>query len=203
MKLHEYQAKEILSRYGIVIPQGILVSTPQEAGNATKELGGSAVLKAQVHAGGRGKSGGIKLVQSVEEAEGEAQTLLGQNLVTHQSGPQGVPVNSLLVEELADIQRELYLALTIDRGFGGPVLIGSPSGGINIEEVAASNPESIYTEPIEPVLGLMPYQTRRLAARLGLEPDLSRPAAQVMSLLYRIFTDNDCTLIEINPLIIT
>ncbi len=203
MKLHEYQAKEILSRYGIVIPRGILVSTPQEAREATKELGGAAVLKAQVHAGGRGKAGGIKLVRSVAEAAREAQALLGQNLVTHQSGPQGVPVNSLLVEELADIQRELYLALTIDREFGGPVLIGSPSGGMDIEEVAASSPESIHTEPIEPVLGLMPYQTRRLAARLGLEPELSRPAAQVMNRLYRIFTDNDCSLIEINPLIIT
>ena len=191
MKLHEYQAKEILSRYGIVIPRGILLSTPQEAGKATEELGGAAVLKAQVHAGGRGKAGGIKLVHSVAEAEREAQALLGQNLVTHQSGPQGVPVNSLLVEELEDIQRELYLALTIDREFGGPVLIGSPSGGMEIEEVAASSPENIHTEPIEPVLGLMPYQTRRLAARLGLEPELSRPAAQVMNLLYRIFTEND------------
>ena len=203
MKLHEYQAKEILSKYGIVIPRGILVSTPGEAGQATEDLGGAAVLKAQVHTGGRGKAGGVKLVRSVAEAQLEAQALLGRNLVTHQSGPQGVPINSLLVEELTDIQRELYLALTIDREFGGPVLIGSPSGGMEIEEVAASSPESIHAERIEPVLGLMPYQTRRLAARLQLEPELGRPAAQVMNLLYRIFTDNDCSLIEINPLIIT
>ena len=203
MKLHEYQAKEIFSKYGIAIPRGILVSTPQEAGKATGELGGAAVLKAQVHAGGRGKAGGVKLVRSIAEAEQEAQILLGHNLVTPQSGPQGAPVNSLLVEELADIQQELYLALTIDRGFGGPVLIGSSSGGMEIEEVAASSPESIHTEAIEPVLGLMPYQTRRLAARLGLEPQLSRPIAQVMNLLYQIFTENDCSLIEINPLIVT
>ena len=203
MKLHEYQAKEIFATYGILVPRGILVSTPQEAGKATEELGGAAALKAQVHAGGRGMAGGVKLVRSVAEAQREAQTLLGQNLVTHQSGPQGVPVNSLLVEELADIQQELYLGLTIDRGFAGPVLIGSSSGGMEIEEVAASSPESVHTEPIEPVLGLMPYQTRRMAALLGLEPELSRPAARVMDLLYQIFTEKDCSLIEINPLIIT
>ena len=203
MKLHEYQAKEIFARYGIAVPRSILANTPQEARQATEELGGQAVVKAQVHAGGRGKAGGIKVVRSPEEAEQTAQAFLGQNLVTHQTDAQGVPVNSVLIEELADIRRELYVALTIDRGFRGPVMIVSAAGGMDIEEVAATNPQDIHTEPIEPVLGLMPYQTRRLTSRLGLEPAQARPAAQALNALYRIFTENDCSLVEINPLIIT
>ena len=203
MKLHEHQAKEIFARYGIAVPRGIVANTPQEARRATEELGGQAVVKAQVHAGGRGKAGGIKVVRSPEEAEQTAQDFLGKNLVTHQTDAQGVPVNSVLVEELADIQRELYVALTIDRGFRGPVMIVSAAGGMDIEEVAANNPQDIHTEPIEPVLGLMPYQTRRLTARLNLEPAQARPATQVLNALYRIFTENDCSLVEINPLIIT
>ncbi len=203
MKLHEHQAKEIFARYGIAVPWGIVANTPQEARRATEELGGQAVVKAQVHAGGRGKAGGIKVVRSPEEAEQTAQDFLGKNLVTHQTDAQGVPVNSVLVEELADIQRELYVALTIDRGFRGPVMIVSAAGGMDIEEVAATNPQDIHTEPIEPVLGLMPYQTRRLTARLNLEPAQARPATQVLNALYRIFTENDCSLVEINPLIIT
>jgi succinyl-CoA synthetase beta subunit len=203
MKLHEYQAKEIFSRYGIPIPRGKLATTPQEAREATQDMGGQGVLKAQVHAGGRGKAGGVKVVRSPEEAEQTAQTMLGQNLVTHQTDAQGVPVNSVLVEELADIKKEMYIALTIDRGHRGPVMIVSASGGMDIEEVAATSPEAIYTEPIEPVLGLMPFQTRRLARVLGLNPSVARPASQVMNALYRIFTENDCSLVEINPLIIT
>jgi succinyl-CoA synthetase beta subunit len=203
MKLHEYQAKEIFSRYGIPIPSGKLVSSPQEARNATREMGGQAVLKAQVHAGGRGKAGGVKVVRSPEEAEQTAQTMLVRNLVTHQTDAQGVPVNSVLVEELADIKKELYVALTIDRCHRGPVMIVSAAGGMDIEEVAATRPEDIHTEPIEPVLGLMPFQTRRLARVLGLDPSVARPASQVMNILYRIFTENDCSLVEINPLIIT
>jgi succinyl-CoA synthetase beta subunit len=203
MKLHEYQAKEIFPRYGIAIPRGRVVSTPQEARRATEELGGQAVLKAQVHAGGRGKAGGVKVVRSPDEAEQTAQRLLGQNLVTHQTDSRGVPVNSVLVEELADIKKELYLAITIDRGVRGPVMVASASGGTDIEEVAAASPGYIHSEPIEPVLGLMPFQTRRLAKKLGLEPSVARPAAQVMNALYRIFTENDSSLVEINPLIIT
>lgn len=203
MKLHEHQAKEIFSRYGIPIPRGKLATTPQEARAATQDMGGQGVLKAQVHAGGRGKAGGVKVVRSPEEAEQTAQTMLGQNLVTHQTDAQGVPVNSVLVEELADIKKEMYVALTIDRGHRGPVMIVSASGGMEIEEVAATSPEAIYTEPIEPVLGLMPFQTRRLARVLGLDPSVARPASQVMNALYRIFTENDCSLVEINPLIIT
>lgn len=203
MKLHEYQAKEIFSRYGIPTPTFVVVSTPAEARQAAEDLGGQAVLKAQVHAGGRGKAGGVKVVHSPEEAEREAQSLLGRNLVTLQTDPRGVPVHSLMVEELVDIRRELYLGLTIDRGFGGPVIVASSSGGVEIEEVAAGSPESIYTEPVEPVLGLMAFQARRLAARLKLEPSVARPAIRVMEALYRVFTENDCTLVEINPLVVT
>ena len=203
MKLHEYQAKEVFARYGIPVPRGSVAATAEEARQAAADLGGQAVVKAQVHAGGRGKAGGIKVVRSPEEAEQTAREFLGQNLVTHQTDARGVPVNSVLVEELADIRRELYVALTIDRGFRGPVLLVSAAGGMDIEEVAATNPQDIHTEPIEPVLGLMPYQTRRLAARLNLEPAQTRPAIQVLNALYRIFTENDCSLVEINPLIIT
>ena len=203
MKLHEYQAKEIFARYGIATPPGQVVTTAAAARQATADLGGQAVVKSQVHAGGRGKAGGIKVVHSPEEAEQVAQAFLGQRLVTHQTDAQGVPINSVLIEGLADIRRELYVALTIDRGHRGPVLIVSAAGGMDIEEVAATRPEDIHTEPIEPVLGLMPYQTRRLTARLNLEPSQARPAAQVLNALYRIFTENDCSLVEINPLIIT
>ncbi|MSQ06840.1 MAG: ADP-forming succinate--CoA ligase subunit beta [Dehalococcoidia bacterium] len=203
MKIHEYQAKEIFARYGIAVPKGSVVTTAQEARQATATLGGKAVLKAQVHAGGRGKAGGVKVVRTAAEAERTARSLLGTNLVTHQTDARGVPVRSLLVEELADIKQELYLAITIDRGFRGPVMLASASGGMEIEEVAASRPQDIHTEPIEPVLGLMPYQTRRVIARLKLAPPLHRPAAQLMTALYRIFTECDCSLVEINPLIVT
>ena len=203
MKLHEYQAKAIFARYGIEIPRGIVANTPEEAGNATREMGGQAVVKAQVHAGGRGQAGGIQVVRSPEEAEEVAHGFIGRNLVTRQTDAQGVPINSVLVEELADIKQELYVALTIDRGFRGPVMIASAAGGMDIEEVAATNPENIHTEPIEPVLGLMPYQARRVVARLGLEGSQVRPASQALNALYRIFTENDCSLVEINPLIIT
>jgi succinyl-CoA synthetase beta subunit len=200
MKLHEYQAKQLFARYGIPIPRGKLASTPEEALEAAREMGGQGVVKAQVHAGGRGLAGGVKVVRSPEEAEEVARSLLGRNLVTHQTDSAGVPVNTVLVEELADISREIYLAITVDRVFRGPVLLGSASGGMDIEEVAASRPEDIHSEPIEPVLGLMPYQSRRLAARLGLEPSA---AARIMGAVYRIFTESDCSLVEINPLIVT
>ena len=203
MKLHEFQAKNIFVEYGITVPRGVVVKTPEEASKATQDFGGSAVIKAQVHAGGRGKAGGVQLVRSSEEAKETALNLLGRNLVTHQTDGDGVPVNSLLVEELADIDKELYIGLTIDRDFGGTVLIGSPYGGMEIEEVAADSPEHIHTESIEPVIGLMSYQTRRLSTKLGLDQDKARATSKVMDILYRIFTENDCSLIEINPLIIT
>ena len=203
MKLQEFQAKQIFAEYGITVPRGVVVKTPDEACKAVQDFGGSAVIKAQVHAGGRGKAGGVQLVRSSQEAEETALNLLGKNLVTHQTDGEGVPVNLLLVEELADIDKELYVGLTIDRDFGGTVLIGRPYGGIEIEEVAANNPEHIHTEPIEPVIGLMSYQTRRLGTKLGLDQNKARATSKVMDILYRIFTENDCSLIEINPLIIT
>ena len=181
------------------MPRAILANTPEEARDATRNLGGQAVVKAQVHAGGRGQAGGIKVVRSPEEAEEVARDFIGRNLVTRQTDAQGVPINSVLVEELADIGKELYVALTIDRGFRGPVMIASASGGMDIEEVAATSPEDIHTEPIEPVLGLMPYQARRVVSRLGLEAAQVRPATQVLNALYRIFSENDCSLVEINP----
>ena len=203
MKLHEYQAKEIFSRYGIPIPRGLLVNSPQEAQEATASMGGRAVIKAQVHAGGRGKAGGVKVAQTPEEAAQTAQAMLGRNLVTNQTAAEGVPINSVLVEELADISQELYAAITIDRVHRGPVMIVCAAGGMDIEEVSETRPQDIHAEPIDPGLGLMPFQARRLAERLGIEGPSARPAAQILTSLYRVFVDHDCSLVEINPLIIT
>ena len=203
MKLHEYQAKEIFSRYGIPIPRGLLANSPQETREATASMGGRAVIKAQVHAGGRGKAGGVKVAQTPEEAAETAQAMLGRNLVTNQTAAEGVPINSVLVEELADISQELYAAITIDRVHRGPVMIVCAAGGMDIEEVAETRPQDIHAEPIDPGLGLMPFQARRLAERLGIEGPSARPAAQILTALYQVFVDHDCSLVEINPLIIT
>ncbi|PKB68410.1 MAG: succinate--CoA ligase subunit beta [SAR202 cluster bacterium Io17-Chloro-G4] len=203
MKIHEYQAKEIFARYGVKIPRGKVVRTPQEASRATEELGGQSVLKSQVHAGGRGNAGGVKVVRSPKEAEDAAQQMLGKNLITRQTDAKGVPVNELLVEGLADIAQETYLAITIDSSHRGPVILASAQGGMDIEEVAAANPDDIHTEPVDSTLGLMPFQSRRLAAKLGFSPELARPAAQAIHALYRLFVENDCSLVEINPLIAT
>jgi succinyl-CoA synthetase beta subunit len=203
MKIHEHQAKALLVRYGILVPNGEVATTPEAAVQAVRNLGGRAVVKAQVHAGGRGKGGGIKVVQSPEEAREFASVLLGKNLITAQTDPQGVPVNSLLVEELADIAQELYLAITIDRSRCLPVMLASRSGGMDIEGVAAANPEAIYSEAIDPILGFMPYQARRLADHLHLEGAAAGLAGQIMTGLYRLFTKQDCSLVEINPLAVT
>ncbi|MAF39063.1 MAG: ADP-forming succinate--CoA ligase subunit beta [Chloroflexi bacterium] len=203
MNIHEFQAKEVFARYGIPVPRGIVASTPAEAQAATEELGGRSVVKAQIHAGGRGKSGGVQLVRSPEEASAAAEKMLASNLVTPQTGPEGAPVEKLLIEELADIKHELYVALTIDRGHRGPSLLVSTQGGMDIEEVAAKNPEDIHTEPVDPLSGLMPFQTRRLVRQLGLDQAVASEASRVLSALYRVFVENDCTLVEINPLIVT
>ena len=203
MKIHEYQAKEIIARYGVGVPAGRVVTSAHEAGRATQELGVEAVLKAQVHAGGRGKAGGVKVVHSADEAEEVARSMLGTNLVTHQTGASGVPVQAVLVEELAEIGQETYLAITVDPVHRGPVVLVSPKGGMDIEEVAASNPDDIHAEPVDPALGLMPFQSRRMAARLGLGPALAQPVAQAIGALYKLFVDNDCSLVEINPLVVT
>ena len=203
MKIHEYQAKEIFSSYGIPVPQGSVASSADEARAATERFGGRAVIKAQVHAGGRGKVGGVKVAQSPDDAAETAGAMLATSLVTNQTGPEGVPVNQVLVEELADIATEMYLALTVDRVERRPVLLASASGGMDIEEVAATSPDSIHTEAIDPVLGLMPYQARRIARRLGLEGPAASAAPGLLSSLYQLFVDNDCTLVEVNPLIVT
>ena len=203
MKIHEYQAKELFARYGIPVPSGQAAADPDQAAHAASQLGGRAVIKAQVHAGGRGRAGGIQVVNSPQEAQAYATQLLGRNLVTAQTGPNGAPVHQILVEEPAAIAREIYLAITIDRVHRRPVMIASASGGVDIEETAASNPEAIATEAIDPVLGLMPFQIRRLTARLELDSALDRSAAQVMTSMYRLFVEADCSLVEINPLVVT
>ena len=203
MKIHEYQAKEIFARYGIPVPQGVVAATAAEARSAAEGFGGRAVVKAQVHAGGRGKAGGVKVAQSPDDAEDAARAMLSVSLVTNQTGPEGVPVNRVLVEELADIAKEMYLAITVDRVERRPVLLVSASGGMDIEEVAATSPELIHTEPIDPVLGLMPFQSRRIARSLGLEGAAASAAPGVLGSLYQVFVENDCTLVEVNPLIVT
>ena len=203
MNIHEFQAKEVFSRYGIPVPKGIVAATPEEAETATLELGGQSVVKAQIHAGGRGKSGGVQLVRSPEDASNAAHKMLGSNLVTPQTGPDGAPVQRLLIEELAEIKQELYVALTIDRNHRGPAILVSTKGGMDIEAVAEENPNDIHTEPIDPLSGLMPFQTRKLTRVLGLDQSVAGEAARILSALYRVFVENDCSLVEINPLIIT
>ena len=203
MKLHEHQAKAILKSYGVPVPRGGVASTGAEAKALTEEMGGTAVLKAQVHAGGRGKAGGVVLAGSPKEAGNAASTLLGKQLVTAQTGPEGVPVRSLLVEETAQVAGELYLAITVDRVVQGPVVIASDAGGMEIEEVAAREPERLHREAVDPLLGFQPFQGRRLARALGLNKALSRPLSGILGSLYRVFVEKDCTLVEINPLAIT
>ena len=203
MRVHEYQAKEILSGYGIPVPRGGVASTPEEAGRVFREIGGRAVVKAQVHAGGRGKAGGIKLVDTPEEAAKAAGSLLGSRLVTVQTGPEGVPVRRVLVEEAVDARNELYLGIVIDGAAEGVVVMASEAGGVEIEEVAASTPEKIMRVRVHPALGFQPYQGRKLAYGLNVEPELVRPVAGLVSSLYKVFEDYDCSLSEVNPLVVT
>ena len=203
MKIHEYQAKEIFARYGIPVPKGRVATTPQEAGKVAAELGGRVVVKAQVHAGGRGKAGGIAVVDSPEAAAEAAERMIGSTLVTFQTGPEGAPVGSVLVEEAVDVDTEMYVGMAIDGSAEGVVAIASAAGGMEIEEVAETTPEKILTVAIDPVLGLQPFQGRKLAYGLDVPPALNRPVAGMMSALYDLFVGNDCSLVEINPLGIT
>ncbi|HYR82689.1 MAG TPA: ADP-forming succinate--CoA ligase subunit beta [Terriglobia bacterium] len=203
MKIHEYQAKQILARYGVRIPRGEVAYTKEEAREAAQKIGGTVVVKAQIHAGGRGKGGGVKLAKTVDEAEEIAGRMIGMNLVTAQTGPEGRQVQKVLIEEGLDIRKELYLGIVIDRQTGTPVFMASASGGMDIEEVAAKNPEAILREHVEPGLGLQPFQARRLAFGLGLAPELINDAAQFMIALYRAFEDTDASLAEINPFLVT
>src|SRR5262245_21332760 len=168
MHVHEYQAKEILRRYGVPTPRGIVVNTPDEARQAAKELGGRVVVKAQIHAGGRGKGGGVKLAKDADEAAELTKKMLGMTLVTHQTGPEGRVVHKVLIEEALNIDREMYLAVTLDRASGMNVVMASQQGGMDIEEVAAHDPKAIHREPIDTVLGVQPFQARKIAYALGL-----------------------------------
>jgi len=203
MKLHEHQAKRIFADYGIPVPRGRVADTPAAAARAADELGGRVVVKAQVHAGGRGKAGGVKLVDSPADAAQAAEDMLGSTLVTFQTGPEGAPVGSVLVEEVVEVENELYVGMAIDGAAEGAVAIASAAGGMEIERVAEETPEKIISVAVDPVLGLQPFQGRKLAYGLGLDGALNRPAAAVMSALYRLFEENDCSLVEINPLGVT
>ena len=203
MKLHEYQAKDIFSKYGIPIPKGKVATTSSQAATAAFDIGEPVVVKAQVHAGGRGKAGGVKLVKTPGEAESFANEILQSNLVTYQTGPEGVPVNSLLIEEAINISEEFYLGMVIDGSSKGVVAIASKEGGVNIEEIAEKSPEKIITIEIDPVLGLQPFQGRKIAYSLGLDQQNIRKAADLIQKLYSVFIDTDATLIEINPLVLT
>ena len=203
MKIHEYQAKQILARYNVRIPRGEVAYTKEEARQAAERIGGTVVVKAQIHAGGRGKGGGVKVAKSADEAAEIAGRMIGMNLVTAQTGPEGRQVQKVLVEEGLDIRKELYLGIVIDRQVGKPVFMASASGGMDIEEVAAKTPELILKEHIEPGLGLQAFQARRLAFGLGLAPELINDAVQFMIALYRAFEDTDASLAEINPFLVT
>ncbi len=204
MKIHEYQAKEVLARFGVAVPEGRVCDTADEAAAAFEALGADlAVVKAQIHAGGRGKGGGVKLVRSREEARAAAQAMLGKPLVTHQTGPEGRIVRKVWVEKGSAIDRELYVAVTVDRRRARPVMMASREGGMDIEEVAAKTPEKIHYEAIDPALGLQAYQARKLAFKLGLEGAAFKNALGIMHGLARCFTELDCSIAEINPLVVT
>ena len=203
MKIHEYQAKDILSKYNVPVPKGRIATNPCDAAEIALELGGSAVIKAQIHAGGRGKSGGIRMASSPKEAAQAAKELIGTTLVTPQTGPVGVPVDVVLVEELVKLSSELYLGMTIDGSTESIVAIASASGGMEIEEVAETTPSKIIHVPIDPTLGLLPFQGRIISYSLGVEDLLTRSMSELLASLYQIFIDKDCSLIEINPLGIT
>ena len=207
MKIHEYQAKTILSKYGVAVPRGEMVTTREEAEAAAKNLMSSGakgvVVKAQIHAGGRGKGGGVKIAKSVEEAVQLAGKILGMQLVTHQTGPEGKKVQRLLIEETLPIARELYLGIVLDRAVSRPVFMASAAGGMEIEEVAARDPNAIIKEYVDPAIGFEPFQARKVAFRLGLAPEFINPAVKFMRALYKAYEDTDASLFEINPFITT
>ncbi|MGE0639375.1 MAG: ADP-forming succinate--CoA ligase subunit beta [Thermoanaerobaculia bacterium] len=203
MKIHEYQAKEILRRYGATTPKGRVIEEASEAEAVCAELGGRCVVKAQIHAGGRGKGGGVKLAKSPAEARELAGKILGMQLVTHQTGPEGQKVRKVLLEEAADIAHEHYLAVTLDRQSGRPVIIASSAGGMDIEEVAEKQPDAILRESVDPQIGLVPFQARRIVRHIGLKGDTAGKAAKVVAALYQAYIETDASLAEINPLMIT
>jgi succinyl-CoA synthetase beta subunit len=203
MKIHEYQAKAILAEFGVPVPRGRVATTPAEARGIAQELGGPVVVKAQIHAGGRGKGGGVKPAQSPDAAERVAAQILGMMLRTHQTGPEGQRVRRVLVEEAMAIRQELYLGIVIDRATGLPACMASAAGGMDIEEVARTRPDAIRTVRVDPATGLRPFHARTLAFALGLKGEPVKAAAAVITNLYRAFEAKDCSLAEINPLVVT
>ena len=204
MNIHEYQGKELFRSYGVTVPEGRPAFTSDEAVAAAEELGGNFwVVKAQIHAGGRGKGGGVKLARSIDEVREHADALLGMNLVTHQTGPEGQTVRRLYVECGADIARELYLGMIVDRGSSQVVIMASTEGGVDIEKVAHETPERIHYTHIDPLVGLADFQCRQVAFALGLEGKSVRACGKFLKALYQLFIEKDCSLVEINPLVIT
>jgi succinyl-CoA synthetase beta subunit len=204
MNLHEYQSKQLFRDYGISVPSGIAIQSLEELKTATEELGGNGwAVKAQVHAGGRGKAGGVKITAGFNEAEKAASEMLGKSLVTHQTDANGMPINTLLIESLTDIANELYLSLLVDRASKRITIMASTEGGMNIEEVAANTPEKILTETIDPIAGFQPYIARNIAFSLGLEGLQIRQFSALLSSLIKLFIEKDASLMEINPLVVT
>ena len=203
MKVHEYQAKEILRRYAVAVPRGVVTDNPEAVREIAKELGGRVVVKAQIHAGGRGKGGGVKLAKTPDEAVEIAKQIIGMTLVTHQTGPEGRLVGKVLIEEALNIDRELYLGITLDRRIGKPVVMASKQGGMEIEEVAAKDPTAIHREAIDPVLGMQPFQARRIAYALGLSGTAFKKCVDFCQKLMKAYIETDASLAEINPLLIT
>jgi succinyl-CoA synthetase beta subunit len=204
MNVHEYQGKEILRKYGVKVPNGKVAFTVEEAVEAAQELGSAVVVvKAQIHAGGRGKAGGVKVAKNLDEVRTYATEILGKTLVTHQTGPEGKEVKRLLIEEGCDIKKEYYVGLVLDRATSRVVLMASEEGGTEIEEVAEATPEKIFKEEIDPVVGLMPYQARRVAFNINIPKELVNQAVKFMMSLYTAYIEKDCSIAEINPLVVT
>lgn len=203
MKIHEYQAKELLAAYGVPVPEGLLALTPEEAKEATEKLGGQSVVKAQVHCGGRGKAGGVKLAKSPEEAFSIAQNMLGMTLVSKQTGPEGKVVHKVYVTKAVDIRKEYYLSLTADASAASLVIIASGEGGTEIEETSLKNPEAIVKEQVSILTGLKSYEALEVAKRIGIPAENRKEFAAILQKMYKLYVEKDCSLIEINPLILT
>ncbi|MFS0839371.1 ADP-forming succinate--CoA ligase subunit beta [Paenibacillus sp. UNC499MF] len=204
MNIHEYQGKEVLKQYGVVVPQGKVAFSVDEAVEAAKELGTQVVVvKAQIHAGGRGKAGGVKVAKNLDEVRTYAEQILGKVLVTHQTGPEGKEVKRLLIEQGCDIKKEYYIGVVVDRGTGRVTMMASEEGGMDIEEVAANTPEKIFKEIIDPAIGLQAFQARKLAYAIKIPQELVNKAVKFMLALYTAFVEKDCSIAEINPLVVT
>ena len=203
MNIHEYQAKAVLARYGVNVPKGKVADTPAQAEVIAEEFGTPVVIKAQIHAGGRGKGGGVKLAKTSDEARKYAREIIGMTLVTPQTGPQGRKVKRVLVEQAGKIRKELYLGIIVDRAVSKVVVMASTEGGMDIETVAARTPEKILKEWVDPAVGLVPFQARKLAFGLGIPKELTGKAVKLMTGIYNAFVDTDCSLVEINPLVLT